>query len=255
MALAQRLYEDGKITYMRTDSVNLSNLALAASRDEITATMGERYVHTRRFTTHSKGAQEAHEAIRPTYMNVHTAGGNAQEQRLYELVWKRTIASQMADAELEKTVITIGAGGQQYQFVATGEVVVFDGFLRVYRESTDDEPEGDDAATLPAMERGGAALRPRGDGATTLLAAPAPLQRGEPGAQARRAGHRPPLDLRAHHIDHTKPQIRGKGSRPAQRRTCNVLTLRGDHLSDEEVAESYGGGEEQALPPPTRAWW
>ena len=153
MALAQRLYEDGKITYMRTDSVNLSNLALAASRDEIAGTMGEQYVHTRRFTTHSKGAQEAHEAIRPTYMNVHTAGGNAQEQRLYELVWKRTIASQMADAELEKTVITIGAGGQQYQFVATGEVVVFDGFLRVYRESTDDEPEGDDAATLPAMEQ------------------------------------------------------------------------------------------------------
>ena len=135
MIVAQRLYENGQITYMRTDSVNLSDLALATSRQTVTELMGENYVKTRQFATKSKGAQEAHEAIRPTYMSNETISGSAQEQKLYELIWKRTIASQMADAELEKTTATIAISNHDEVFIASGEVITFDGFLRVYKES------------------------------------------------------------------------------------------------------------------------
>ena len=148
MVVAQRLYESGQITYMRTDSVNLSDLALATSRQTITELMGENYVKTRQFATKSKGAQEAHEAIRPTYMANEKINGTAQEQKLYELIWKRTIASQMADAELEKTTATISISNSNEVFVATGEVITFDGFLRVYKESYDDENEQEDEGRL-----------------------------------------------------------------------------------------------------------
>ena len=148
MIVAQRLYENGQITYMRTDSVNLSDLALATSRQAVTELMGENYVKTRQFATKSKGAQEAHEAIRPTYMSNETIGGSAQEQKLYELIWKRTLASQMADAELEKTTATISISNSDETFIATGEVVTFDGFLRVYKESYDDEAEQEDESRL-----------------------------------------------------------------------------------------------------------
>lgn len=141
MMLAQRLYENGLITYMRTDSVNLSELALGTSRETIVSLMGERYAKTRQYATKTKGAQEAHEAIRPTYMANQSVEGTSQEQRLYELIWKRTLASQMADAELEKTTATISISGMEDVFVAMGEVVTFDGFLRVYKESYDDDAE------------------------------------------------------------------------------------------------------------------
>ena len=141
MMLAQRLYENGLITYMRTDSVNLSELALNTSRETIVSLMGERYAKTRQYATKIKGAQEAHEAIRPTYMANQSIDGTSQEQRLYELIWKRTLASQMADAELEKTTATISISGMEDVFVAVGEVVTFDGFLRVYKESYDDDSE------------------------------------------------------------------------------------------------------------------
>lgn len=154
MMIAQRLYEAGKITYMRTDSVNLSSLAVNASKKEILEMAGEKYVHTRHFTTKTKGAQEAHEAIRPTYMNNHSIDGTAQEKRLYDLIWKRTIASQMADAQLEKTNININVSGSNYLFVASGEVIVFDGFLKVYLESTDDENDSENESVLPVMKKG-----------------------------------------------------------------------------------------------------
>lgn len=141
MMLAQRLYENGLITYMRTDSVNLSELALGTSRETIVSLMGERYAKPRQYATKTKGAQEAHEAIRPTYMANQSVEGTSQEQRLYELIWKRTLASQMADAELEKTTATISISGMEDVFVAVGEVVTFDGFLRVYKESYDDDAE------------------------------------------------------------------------------------------------------------------
>ena len=139
MAVAQRLYENGKITYMRTDSVNLSGLAINTAKQKILDLHDESYLKIRKYQTKSKGAQEAHEAIRPTYMNNETVGGSNQEQRLYELIWKRTIASQMSDAKLEKTTVNINVSTAPEKFVATGEVLIFDGFLKVYMESTDDE--------------------------------------------------------------------------------------------------------------------
>ena len=155
MVVAQHLYENGQITYMRTDSVNLSDLALGTSRETIASLMGEQYIKTRQFATKSKGAQEAHEAIRPTYMSNEKISGSAQEQKLYELIWKRTIASQMADAEIEKTNVTISISKSDETFVATGEVVTFDGFLRVYKESFDDDNEQEDESRLlPPMSVG-----------------------------------------------------------------------------------------------------
>ena len=155
MMIAQRLYESGKITYMRTDSVNLSSLAINTSKEVITELMGENYVHSRNFATKSKGAQEAHEAIRPTYMSSAKIEGTTQEKRLYDLIWKRTIASQMAEAEVEKTTVTIAISGVQDTFTAVGEVVKFDGFLRVYRESYDEEVEQEDETRmLPPLSVG-----------------------------------------------------------------------------------------------------
>ncbi|MCF8371704.1 MAG: type I DNA topoisomerase [Bacteroidales bacterium] len=149
MSVAQKLYESGFITYMRTDSVNLSNLAIATTKSEIEKEFGPEYSKVRNFKTKSKGAQEAHEAIRPTYMSNKTVEGSKQEQRLYELIWKRTAASQMADAQLEKTTVNISISNSQERFVASGEVLIFDGFLKLYIESTDDESEnGDDSKSL-----------------------------------------------------------------------------------------------------------
>ncbi len=153
MIVAQHLYESGHITYMRTDSVNLSSLCLNTTKEEIVKTHGAKYSKPRKFHTSAKGAQEAHEAIRPTYISEHEIAGNAQEKRLYDLIWKRTVACQMADAEAEKTTITISA--DDVNFTATGEVITFDGFLRVYRESYDDDAQTDDAeGLLPVVKKG-----------------------------------------------------------------------------------------------------
>ena len=141
MMVAQRLYEAGHITYMRTDSVNLSSLCISTAKEAVVSLYGEEYSKPRNFTTHTKGAQEAHEAIRPTYMSNQQIEGTSQERRLYDLIWKRTAASQMADAQLEKTTVVISMDKGENRFVATGEVVKFDGFLKVYRESTGDDEE------------------------------------------------------------------------------------------------------------------
>ncbi len=154
MAVAQKLYEQGSITYMRTDSVNLSQLAIGAAKAVISNTLGEKYSKPRNYATKTKGAQEAHEAIRPTYMDKEAIEGDRNEQQLYALIRKRTLASQMADAELEKTTVTIIISGEKYTFEAEGEVIIFDGFLKVYMESFDDEKEDDEAALLPAIRKG-----------------------------------------------------------------------------------------------------
>ena len=155
MMVAQHLYESGKITYMRTDSVNLSKLCLGASKEEIVRLYGQEYSKTRQYHTNSKGAQEAHEAIRPTYMDQPEIDGSSQEKRLYELIWKRTIASQMADAEIEKTTANISISGTDELFVAQGEVVKFDGFIKVYRESTEDEEQQEELGhILPPLKKG-----------------------------------------------------------------------------------------------------
>ena len=153
MTIAQKLYESGKITYMRTDSVNLSNTAIAMAKEMIEKSFGKEYVKTRQYTTKAKGAQEAHEAIRPTYMNVAQAGADESERKLYELIWKRTLASQMSDALLEKTNVTIGISTTDEKFSATGEVLKFEGFLKVYLESTDDEDEEVQAGILPPLKK------------------------------------------------------------------------------------------------------
>jgi len=153
MTVAQQLYESGKITYMRTDSVNLSKTALEMAKDEIISQYGNQYHKSRQFATKSKGAQEAHEAIRPSYMNHSAIDGDAAQKRLYELIWKRTIASQMADAVLEKTNINIDLSNSKEQFIALGEVIKFDGFLKVYMESSDDDTEQTEGL-LPPVKKG-----------------------------------------------------------------------------------------------------
>ena len=154
MRIAQQLYESGKITYMRTDSVNLSTFALGQAKKEIENLYGSQYVKTRQFTTKTKGAQEAHEAIRPTYLDQQTIKGTADERKLYELIWKRTIASQMADAQIEKTLVNIEVSNSDKDFVASGEVVLFDGFFKVYVESVDDENGESVNSMLPPMKVG-----------------------------------------------------------------------------------------------------
>lgn len=154
MVVAQRLYESGKITYMRTDSVNLSDTAINQAKEAITANYGEKYLNIRQYKNKSKGAQEAHEAIRPTYIENQSIEGDSADKRLYDLIWKRTISSQMSDAELEKTTAVITVGGTSEKFVAQGEVLKFDGFLKIYMEGTDEEDEDKQEGMLPPMKVG-----------------------------------------------------------------------------------------------------
>ncbi len=152
MTIAQKLYESGHITYMRTDSVHLSNLALGAAKKEIENLFGKEYHKSRQYQTKSKGAQEAHEAIRPTYFSNKEIDGNDQEKRLYELIWQRAIASQMKEAQIEKTIVTIKGQKLKYDFIATGKVILFDGFMKLYNESTDEESENPHETTIPKLE-------------------------------------------------------------------------------------------------------
>ena len=248
MQVAQRLYEAGKITYMRTDSVNLSDLALGTSKAEIISMAGEKYVHIRKFTTKSKGAQEAHEAIRPSYMNAHTVDGTSQEKRLYELIWKRTIASQMADAELEKTSIYIAISGSKHQFVASGEVIVFDGFLKVYLESTDDETDAENESLLPAMKNGEKLLpaeivaqqrfsqKPPRYGEASLVRKLEELGIGRPSTYA------PTISTIQNRL------YVEKGDRTAEKREYNVLKLKAGKITDKIKEENTGAEKSKLFP-------
>lgn len=247
MRVAQTLYESGKITYMRTDSVNLSDLALNTSRAEITSMAGEKYVKIRKFTTNTKGAQEAHEAIRPTYMNAHTIEGTAQEKKLYDLIWKRTIASQMADAELEKTSVYINCSCNQHQFVATGEVIVFDGFLKVYLESTDDEDE-ETTDMLPALKANQSlkaeeiiaqqrfTQKPPRYGEASLVRKLEELGIGRPSTYA-------PTITTIQNRSYVE-----KGDRPAEKRTFNMLVLKDGSVSDKTKTENTGAEKSKLFP-------
>ena len=246
MRLAQSLYESGKITYMRTDSVNLSTLALATSKEVIIEQYGKEYVHTRQFRTKSKGAQEAHEAIRPTYMSTLTAGANRDEQRLYELIWKRTISSQMAEAESEKTTIEVSIHGSKYAFVATGEVVTFDGFTRVYVQSTDEESE--ERRILPAMSKrerlkmvGAEAVQtyakpPFRYNDATLVKRMEELGIGRPSTYAT--------------IIETIQKVKyvEKGSVAGQKRDTAILTLKNGIVTEKQKSELYGAESQRFLP-------
>ncbi|MBQ8240736.1 MAG: type I DNA topoisomerase, partial [Bacteroides sp.] len=249
MVVAQRLYESGQITYMRTDSVNLSDLALATSRQTITELMGENYVKTRQFATKSKGAQEAHEAIRPTYMSNETISGSAQEQKLYELIWKRTIASQMADAELEKTTATIAISNSDEVFVATGEVITFDGFLRVYKESYDDENEQEDESRLLPPLTIGQILEKTTIAATQRFSLCPPryteaslVRKLEELGIGRPSTYAPTIST---------VQQRGyveKGNKEGVKRAYDVLTLKSNKITEATKSEMTGNEKAKLLP-------
>jgi len=248
MRLAQSLYESGKITYMRTDSVNLSSLAINTSRKAIAELMGEKYVHNRQFTTKVKGAQEAHEAIRPTYIEQTTIEGTGAEKRLYDLIWKRTIASQMAEAELEKTTVTISMDNNAEQFIATGEVVKFDGFLKVYRESTDDEVVEDEIRQLPPVVKGQAVNRKsicateRFSQQPTRYTEAGLVHKLEELGIGRPSTYAPTIST----IQQREYVV--KGDKPGVKRNYQVITLTGNKISSKTASEMAGVEKGKLLP-------
>lgn len=247
MRLAQSLYEAGKITYMRTDSYNLSSLALATSKTEILNEYGEQYLHTRQFHTNSKGAQEAHEAIRPTYMDQRTAGANADERRLYELIWKRTIASQMADAEIETTRVEVEIQGQPYQFVAQVDVVTFDGYMRAYVQSSDEE-EAESVRSLPQMALGERLKLMEMSGIETFTKAPVRYNEATLVKKMEELGiGRPSTYATIIETIQTRKYVE-RGSILGQKREYNVLMLRNGRISDKQKQEVYGSDLQKLLP-------
>ena len=247
MTIAQRLYESGQITYMRTDSTNLSNLCLGASKKVIVESMGEQYHQIRNFKTKAKGAQEAHEAIRPTYMDRQSIDAPSAERRLYELIWKRTIASQMAEAQFEKTTATISMSNSPYTFTATGEVLVFDGFLRVYRASVDEEGEGQ-KGLLPPLHRDQQlqyseilaseryTQHPARYKEDSLVRKLEELGIGRPSTYA-------PTISTIQNRDYVI-----KEDTPSQERSINVIKLKNGKLTDKMTQETYGS-EKASLKP------
>ncbi|MBR5149090.1 MAG: type I DNA topoisomerase [Bacteroidaceae bacterium] len=247
MTIAQRLYESGQITYMRTDSTNLSGLCLGASKKLIIESMSEQYHQMRNFKTKAKGAQEAHEAIRPTYMDRQSIDAPSAERRLYELIWKRTIASQMAEAQFEKTTATISVSNSPYTFTATGEVLTFDGFLRVYRASTDEENEGQKSLLPPlqcnqqlqyseiqATER--YTQRPNRYNEGSLVKKLEELGIGRPSTYA-------PTISTIQNRDYVV-----KEDSASQERTINVIKLKNGKMTDKMMHETYGS-EKASLKP------
>ncbi|WP_419034105.1 type I DNA topoisomerase [Dysgonomonas gadei] len=252
MMVAQKLYESGKITYMRTDSVNLSGLAINTTKNEIESVYGKQYSKVRQFSTKSKGAQEAHEAIRPTYMSEHTVSGTAQEKKLYDLIWKRTIASQMADAELEKTTITIGiSNNKDLKFTAIGEVIKFDGFLHVYLEGTDDESIDSESSLLPPVKPQEAmdmkesvaterfTQRPSRYSEASLVRKLEELGIGRPSTYA------PTISTIQNREYVEKSNIEGT------ERQYNILTLKKDKVADSQKTEITGTDKGKLIPTDT----
>ncbi len=246
MRLAQSLYESGKITYMRTDSVNLSTLALATSKDVITEQYGKEYVHTRQFHTKAKGAQEAHEAIRPTYMSTLSAGANKDEQRLYELIWKRTIASQMSEAESEKTTIEVSVHGSKYAFLATGEVILFDGFTRVYVQSTDEEAE--ERRILPAMSQRERLKLVNAEAIQTYAKPPFRYNDATLVKRMEELGIGRPSTYATIIETIQKVKYVEKGSVAGQKRDIAVLSLKNGMVQEKQKSELYGAESQRFMP-------
>ncbi len=248
MRVAQQLYENGLITYMRTDSVNLSNDAIAAISGVVTENYGKEYLHVRRYTTKAKGAQEAHEAIRPSYMSRQAIEGTAAEQRLYSLIWKRSVASQMADALLEKTVIDIVVSGKSEKFVATGEVIRFDGFIRLYTESIDDESDDAAEGLLPAVKKGDALTLVEMDATQKYTQRPpryteaSLVKRLEDLGIGRPSTYAPTLSTiiaRGYVV---------KENRDGEKRTFQRLTLRDHKIASKTLTETHGAEKAKLFP-------
>ena len=248
MRIAQQLYESGKITYMRTDSVNLSNLALGMAKKEIAANYGEEYVKTRQYQTKTKGAQEAHEAIRPTYLDQHTIKGTADERRLYELIWKRTIASQMADAQLERTNVNIAVSSSDKQFVATGEVILFDGFLKVYMESFDDDRNEDSAAILPPIEIGMPLDLDKMDAQQRYTRHPLRYTEASLVKKMEDLGIGRPSTYAPTISTIQKREYVAKGDVKGEMQSYKIITLKNDKVSEKTGKETYGTEKGRLLP-------
>ena len=248
MSVAQRLYENGEITYMRTDSVNLSKSALAGARDVIEKEFGKEYSRTRNFSTKSKGAQEAHEAIRPTYLEQKNIEGKRQEQRLYELIWKRTIASQMSEAQLERTTARISISTRSDHLAATGEVIRFDGFLKVYMESSDEEADEQPRGLLPPIREKDPLHLIQMEATERFTQSPARyteaslVKKLEELGIGRPSTYAPTIST---------IQNRGyveKGDRTGSERNYMVLTLAGDQLREERKSEVIGKEKAKLFP-------
>ena len=250
MSIAQRLYESGLITYMRTDSVNLSELALSTTCKEIKDEFGDQYYKRRTFHTTSKGAQEAHEAIRPTYASNRDISGTPQEKRLYDLIWKRTIATQMADAILEKTTVEISMSERKEKFIATGEVVKFEGFLHVYKESNDEESSDDkaDESRLPALATGETLLLKESDATQRFTQQPpryteAMLVRKLEELGIGRPSTYAPTISTIQNRDYVE-----KGEKTGEKHRICTLSLSGGIIKESFKTESYGSEKNKLIP-------
>ncbi|MEP7263509.1 MAG: type I DNA topoisomerase [Bacteroidota bacterium] len=249
MMIAQKLYESGKITYMRTDSVNLSGLAINAAKEVITKEYGKEYSNPRQYKTKSANAQEAHEAIRPTYFDQSSVDGERNEQRLYDLIWKRTVASQMSDAELERTIVTINNNKTKDLFTATGEVIRFDGFLRVYMESSDDETKEENTAGLLPPLKKGQALDVNNITATQRFSSPPAryteaslVKKLEELGIGRPSTYAPTIST---------VQKRGyviKEDREGKQRTFTILTLSSNQIKEATKEETYASEKSKLFP-------
>lgn len=253
MMVAQHLYESGRITYMRTDSVNLSKLCLGASKQVITEQMGKEYVKTRQYQTSSKGAQEAHEAIRPTYMEQAQIDGTQQERRLYDLIWKRTIASQMADAEIEKTQVVISIDGMDEYFVANGEVVKFDGFLRVYKETENEveQPDGDAAGILPQLTVGESLQRSMIVATQRFAQRPIRYNEASLVRKLEELGIGRPSTYAATITTIQQREYVTKGDKAGEERTYQTLTLKGDKITCANHKTTIGAERGKLIPTDT----
>jgi DNA topoisomerase-1 len=248
MSVAQRLYESGKITYMRTDSVNLSKSALAGARDVIEKEYGKDYSRTRNFSTKSKGAQEAHEAIRPTYLQQKSIEGKRQEQRLYELIWKRTIASQMSEAQLERTTARIGISTRPDHLVATGEVIRFDGFLKVYMESSDEETDEKPRGLLPPMKEKDPLQLLQMEASERFTQSPARYTEASLVKKLEELGIGRPSTYAPTITTILNRGYVEKGDRTGMERNYLVLTLADDHLREERKSEVIGKEKSKLFP-------
>ena len=250
MMVAQHLYENGAITYMRTDSVNLSALCLKASKEEIVKAWGEQYSKTRQYHTQSKGAQEAHEAIRPTDMAKSSIEGNSQEKRLYELIWKRTTASQMADAEIEKTTVNISVSGCDEMFVAGGEVIKFDGFIKVYHESTDEEMEReyDGMHLLPPMLEGQTLTRREISAIQRFTQCPMRYNEASLVHKLEELGIGRPSTYAPTISTIQQREYVHKGDKKGEERTYTIDTLKGKQITQTKRAEMAGSDKGKLLP-------
>lgn len=250
MMIAQHLYESGLITYMRTDSVNLSSLAINTSKDEIIKAYGKEYSKPRKYQTHSKGAQEAHEAIRPTYMSQHEIEGTSQERRLYDLIWKRTAASQMADAQIEKTTVNIEVSGVTEQFVANVENIKFDGFIKAYRESSDEDEtnQEDTSRTLPVLTEGDRLLRHEITSTERYSQSPIRYTEASLVKKLEELGIGRPSTYAPTISTIQQREYVQKGDKKGDERTYTIDTLKNDHITSKEKTEVVGNEKGKLLP-------